>query len=351
MTCIKPNLFNFLRWRARFAARLTGRFLPCRRAGDVKTIVCFICGGLGDRLMALPALRRLRVVYPEARMCVAWMDGSLEVADREFDEIHNTVRAHPLTAIRIAMRKWDVVYVNEQGIFSVCSEWCAAVSRAPVRIGPVIGGCNDPVFNRPYAVDPDRHVTVTNYRGVDVYETDKPIGYDIHLHKRKIIDENKGWRRIGIHPGVGKGYEIKRWPLQCFRELLDRIVNDFEAEPVLFAGPGEEREIQSLRSNRIGIVATPDIGSLFDALGSCDLFIANDSGPAHAAASIGVPLIVLFGPTDPVKVGPVFKKGEIVRGDCPKAPCFDQKNVTCGRNECMDSISVETVIAAVKRLL
>jgi ADP-heptose:LPS heptosyltransferase len=82
----------------------------------------------------------------------------------------------------------------------------------------------------------------------------------------------------------------------------------------------------------------------------CDLFVGNDNGPMHMAAALGVPVVALFGPSDPREWGPRGEKVQVLykRLDCRR--CF---HPTCARGEesCMKQISVEEVFAAAKKLL
>ena len=87
---------------------------------------------------------------------------------------------------------------------------------------------------------------------------------------------------------------------------------------------------------------THDAASLVEVMKSSDLFIGNDSGPAHVAALFGVPTITLFGPTDPRRCAPRGKSCVAIFNKAPCAPCHF-KNITCKDYHCMNSISVDQV--------
>lgn len=81
----------------------------------------------------------------------------------------------------------------------------------------------------------------------------------------------------------------------------------------------------------------------------CSLFLTNDSGPMHIADSLGVPLVALFGSTDPVRTGPYRQPSHVLREVVPCAPCF--KRVCPIDFPCMKGLTVERVYGAVLETL
>lgn len=81
----------------------------------------------------------------------------------------------------------------------------------------------------------------------------------------------------------------------------------------------------------------------------CDLFIGNDSGPAHIAAAMGTRTIVLFGPTKVRKNRPLGKNVSILTANLPCSPCqYTPAWDKCTDWKCMDAISVSDVIAEIE---
>ena len=119
---------------------------------------------------------------------------------------------------------------------------------------------------------------------------------------------------IAIHPFSGG--RRKNWPLERFQELARLFT-----EPVLWtAGPEEPLE---------GAERFDNLWSLSEWLAGARLFIGNDSGISHLAAACGVPVVALFGPTDP-------------RVWAPRGPCV---RVLASRDGSMGSITVAEVFA------
>ena len=89
-----------------------------------------------------------------------------------------------------------------------------------------------------------------------------------------------------------------------------------------------------------------DLAALFSA---CSLFIGNDSGAMHVAAAVGLPVIGIFGSTDPGAPAPVTPRFTLVREAVSCSPCFLRRCPVDHR--CMTRIAVDSVFAAARRLL
>lgn len=119
---------------------------------------------------------------------------------------------------------------------------------------------------------------------------------------------------IAIHPFSGS--PAKNWPLEFYLELASRLGG--LAEVVMLAGPEEELP---------GARRFADLRSLASWLRGAALYVGNDSGPTHLAAAAGIPVIALFGPTNPAIWA-------------PRGP-----NVTVLRREPLMELTVDEVLA------
>jgi ADP-heptose:LPS heptosyltransferase len=134
---------------------------------------------------------------------------------------------------------------------------------------------------------------------------------------------------IAIHPFSGS--RVKNWPLEHYLELADRLEPRFPVRWVL--EPGTEPP-----GGRPALPPTADLFELACRLASAALYIGNDSGITHLAAAAGVPVLALYGPTDPAVWGP--------RGANQVAVLRSE-----AADRSMSSLSVEAVHAAAERLL
>lgn len=158
----------------------------------------------------------------------------------------------------------------------------------------------------------------------------------------------QGKKVIGIHSSAAYG-TAKCWPPERFRALAERLVN--LGYFVVFVGdnkaaPEVHEIIRDLPVTSLAGKTT--LRELMALIACCDLFISNDSGPMHVAAALDVPVIALFGSTDPVKTGP-YGCGFVISEKVSCGPCF-QRNCPLDFR-CMQRIEVDDVLFHVKRLL
>jgi ADP-heptose:LPS heptosyltransferase len=92
----------------------------------------------------------------------------------------------------------------------------------------------------------------------------------------------------------------KTWPAERFAEVASHLESNCGLEPVFIAGPGESL---AAFSGYPRVEAAP-LGQVKSLLAGASLFVGNDSGPAHMAAAFGLPVVVLFGASDPVVWAP-----------------------------------------------
>ncbi|MCQ9205342.1 MAG: lipopolysaccharide heptosyltransferase II [Omnitrophica bacterium] len=156
---------------------------------------------------------------------------------------------------------------------------------------------------------------------------------------------------IGINPSAN--WEMKRWPGNYFAELCKRLVKELNAG-IIFVGAAKERPLVSNIRGMLGVETYDYCGEttlkeLAVLLKNTDLFISNDSGPAHLAASLGVKTLVIFGPTSDLITAPRGKFVKIIKKDVNcKIPCYNAK---CPNNVCMKNISVSDVFVVAKETL
>ena len=149
---------------------------------------------------------------------------------------------------------------------------------------------------------------------------------------------------LGISPGAIYG-PAKRWPPERFAAIGDMAVDRWGAKVVIF-GSGQEKEIcdrvsTSMHHPSINLCGSTQIGELIALIRRCNLFVSNDSGLMHMASALKVPLVAIFGSTNPVATGPRGPRSRIVRHQLDCAPCMRPE---CPRDfECMLGIEPEDV--------
>jgi ADP-heptose:LPS heptosyltransferase len=162
----------------------------------------------------------------------------------------------------------------------------------------------------------------------------------------------KNWRRPGfdprcvlIHPGSGS--RRKNWPLERFLALRQRLgEHGFKSSFLL--GPAEAH----LAAAQLHPMERPvDLVALAERLRSAGAFIGNDAGTAHLAAFLGLPTLAIFGPSDPARWRPHGRSTAIIQSADGCMPCFETNPSPCPTMDCLDRISVDTVMEAFLNLI
>ena len=169
--------------------------------------------------------------------------------------------------------------------------------------------------------------------------------------KRFSVDRSH--KIIGINPGAAFG-QAKCWLPDRFREVIKRLSAKCPSHRILVFGDlGHKKLIQTicsgLSSQVINLSGQTDLRELMALIALCSVFLTNDSGPMHIADSLNVPLVALFGSTDPIVTGPYSRNIGVIQEKVACAPCF--KRICPIDFLCMKKISVEQVCKSLFQIL
>ncbi len=176
---------------------------------------------------------------------------------------------------------------------------------------------------------------------------------------RRYIEEllSSQWLRqnqkiVGINLNASSRWLTKSWPrahlVKLFQELGAKDVR------VVITGSEDDAEesnalINAVKNIRlINACGKTTVNQLASLVKKCSVFISADSAPLHIAAAMDVPLIALFGPTDPRRHMPPAKSCVVIKKNLACSPCYKTK---CRTKECMELIKPQEVLEAVERLL
>jgi lipopolysaccharide heptosyltransferase I len=153
-------------------------------------------------------------------------------------------------------------------------------------------------------------------------------------------------RFVILNPGAGWG--AKRWPVERYGQVA-RILADDGIHPILNYGPGEKDLARAAASASGGAAdaISCSLSELIALTRRARLFIGGDTGPMHLAAALGVPVVAIFGPTDPERNGPYRTRSIVLRN--PASPTTHERR--SGPDEGLLEISADAVVAAARKLL
>jgi lipopolysaccharide heptosyltransferase II len=150
----------------------------------------------------------------------------------------------------------------------------------------------------------------------------------------------------------------KQWPIERYREVIERVVVETpDSQIVLFGSASEEgmiREMASGLKGRISFAAgKTSVKQAAALIEQCDLLVCNDSGLMHAAVAVGTPVAAIYGPTDFRRTAPIGDRHTVIRHELPCSPCFklegDDQVHACPHHDCLMTITPQEVWQAIAR--
>lgn len=291
-------------------------------------------------LCIVPTLRALRARFPNAFIVLVASPINHEVMRncRYVDEVMNfdkTRGAMSIVAFVRNLRKqnFDLAIVPSTVSMSFTSQLFAFLSKAETRIGAAsIGGEENPsafFFNVAVELDwraaPHRHQTLRNLdmlKPLAIFSDDLHLEITFDREETAMIERlkrEKAERKklvIGYHPGAGK--TPNRWEANRFARVANTLAQEFDAATLITAGPMDDEPVYEMTkwlTVPYNLIKGKPIREVAVILSTVDLMITNDTGIMHVAGAIGVPVLSLFGPTDPEQWAPVETKNRWLKGE------------------------------------
>lgn len=333
---------------------------------DIKRVVVRGTNWVGDSVMTVPALRALRRLLPGAHITLA-IRPSAKAIFSEVDFIDDVLVYDRRNAFSVVpqilawrRQKFDLAVLFQNAFEAALIPFLAGV---PVRLGyatesrqallthplplPDWRSSKHEVFYYLYLItaleqlvagtstvceaDPDISLSISESRKSEAAELLRSFG----------VDEEKSV--VAICPGSINS-RAKRWPAESYAALADRLLE--QRQQVLLIGSRDELDVTNevtsrMRHQPIVLTGKTSLDQITAILESVDLVVTNDTGPAHIAAALGCPTIVIFGPTNPLTTRPFSFKAEILRHPPDCAPCMLRDCPIDHR--CMTAITVDEV--------
>lgn len=151
-------------------------------------------------------------------------------------------------------------------------------------------------------------------------------------------------------------FYTKRWMPERYATIAERLLAR-GYQVVLTGAPTTEQiaqvaSVQAATSHRLAALTSLSIGELMAVIAVAKVFVGNDSGPAHIAAAVKTPLVVLFGPASSVRWRPwAESRAELVQNSFACNPCAMYTCTEFAEPECIRSITIEQVMKAVDNVL
>ncbi len=357
--------------------------------------------GIGDLLIATPALQALRESYPQARIDLlvtpdsagllnGWdVINNIIVLDKYLFDYPQQMVMHPARLLRLtslwnSLRDghYDAVLLfhhltlpfgrlkHQMLMRATGAKWRVGLDNGHgwflnVRVKDEgFGAMHEAEYNM--AVAQAVGATIGNPQlVVPLSEEERSKAHQLVYGDE--LPANVQHPIIAIHPGSG-GYSIaRRWAPERFAELADTLFHDFGGQLLLVGGPEEaelHQQIIGMMQSTMPVRSLAGKGSIKVAaavLALVDLFVGNDSALMHLAVAVGTPTVAIFGLTNHKAWGPYTgttakKRAIVVRLDLPCMPCFYRGHQLgtpegCATRDCLTTLGVDPVAVAARKLL
>jgi heptosyltransferase I len=240
------------------------------------------------------------------------------------------------------------------------SVWPTIFSRAPLRVGfdqarsheGVWLSANQHLPTNPRAHTQDMFLEFLDRLGV---ARPQPLRWDIEFTTAERAAQEEFFAPLRSQPVIAlvpaSANPKKDWPIDRYAPLIDAVVTRFQAHALIIGGPSEReaaltRSIVDACQHKPTVALADDVRRMMWLVAGSDLVIAPDTGPVHIARACDVPVIGLYGHTNPWRVGP-YRKYEDLWVDRYTDGSPDPANTT-PKLDRMDKIGVSDVLARVE---
>ena len=203
----------------------------------------------------------------------------------------------------------------------------------------------------------DRYLWVGELLGFN----DDPPDLKIHLPSEAIFKVQQLLEQHGVPADMplivlvpGTIWETKHWTIEGFAG----VAREFLRERFAVVLAGTKRDQQRCRQIAAAAPGTCDLSGkttpaeLAALIRRAEVAVTNDSGSMHVAASLDKPMVSVFGPTNPVHIGPYERPESVVRVDLPCSPCNYRRLSQCPYDHaCMKQVTSAMVVQRVEKIL
>jgi ADP-heptose:LPS heptosyltransferase len=367
------------------------------KKGPIKTpnkILFIKLFGIGSLVLAIPTINAVKKKYPASELYFITFSGNEKVLTLtrtipetniitiRTDRILNFLKDIILGFFMLLRKRVDVVIDLE--FFSRFTAIFSFFIRSKYRIG--FYGYHTEGLKRGSFIDFPINYNHTLHTAKAFFTLLKPLGihqedYDPTL---PLVRPSEGFtdkinniirrdnescdldmdRWVVINPNSSDLIELRRWPEEHYLRLMDKLLSTHESIGIILSRGKSERHVaEELRSHFspgkhssriVNVAGMTSLSDLIDIFHFSDLFITNDSGPAHLASLTEIPSIVIFGPETPELYTPLEGRSKCVYLGLDCQPCvtvYNGKQSHCNNNICLQNIEPDLVLRLAKENL
>jgi lipopolysaccharide heptosyltransferase II len=326
---------------------------------------------LGDVIQAIPVLRLLKRRFPQSEI-FWWIEASLASLLEGDPDLTGLVRferrrwARPRNWARL----WrDIHWARAQDFDWVIDLQCLARSAAFAWLanGQFTIGLDEPREGARGFYDVVIRRASFETHAVDWY-------LDVLRHLKVPVDWNFEWlpkrpeaaaslrrkwsvesaRWIVLQPGAR--WRNKRWPVESFADVVRGLPTSMKSVRIVILGGPEDMPLgatiaKAAPQQCLDLTGQVSLPEMLEWIRLSDLMVTNDTGPMHAAAALGKPVVALFGPTEPRRTGPYGQLQNVLQLKLPCEPCLRPRCSYAKPLECLRGLPSSLVLERIQRQL
>jgi heptosyltransferase-2 len=376
MSARKRRLIRLIDTIARPIVRVLTKlgYSPASGSTEIRSILLLEYWNLGDIVMESPFVQNVRINYPNARIVLLTSPKAVPLLENQ--GLVNEVIAvrvpwaqhysrwrkyNPFSPLWMELLRtlkflhaqhFDLAFTARADIRENCILWLAETRR---RVGYGFGGGG---YFLTDVVAPDLEHPHFSMRWLRLLEhLGKPILVrqpSLSVSREEDRDAEQYLAQhglqgqdflVGIHPGARSA--TRQWGEENFAMVAQRLRAQYPVKILWFQDPSQVRPAQGADDF---IPLSLPLRQFMAVLKRCRLFICNDSGPMHISTALGVPVVAVFGPTEPMWFGPLNPGDRIViQSGFWCRPCFDY--CLFDQPYCLRTIRVDSVLNAATEAL
>jgi lipopolysaccharide heptosyltransferase II len=308
---------------------------------------------LGDAVMSVPAVRAIKNGRPDVHVTIA---AAVKIAPMwklipEVDAIIPLPKGSLPSVVRLLKQQipFDVAILFPNSLRVALESWLSGIPRRVGYRGHWRSWLVNQIVREPRKPGPPKHHSLHFLRiarecGAETSNVEVPNPNQTSDIKHQTL--------IGLCPGAEYG-PAKRWLPERFAEAAAKITAQSSAQWILFGTKKDaaigEQIAATIGDHCVNRIGQTTLDQLIDELRQCSLLLTNDTGTMHLAALLGVPVVAVFGSTEPRLTGPLGNGHIILRHHVECSPCFLRECPIDFR--CMKAVSADKVAAAVLSML
>jgi heptosyltransferase-2 len=358
---------------------------------------------LGDAVMSMPAVQRLKEKFPESEITIL-TPAKLEDLWRMHPCVEDVIAITPEESVfqvsrRLRWGRFDATIVFPNSPRSAIEPWLAKIPRrigykrpwrnffltekVPARadevkmhkrsvseINKLIADPSNSGLNTPNSeLSPSHHVhqylhLVAMAFGASAEPIPPRLSVSddgIRKFKQSFTISESDRPLFGLNPGAEYG-PAKRWPKERFILAASELAKKTNCRWLIFGSKADKdlaaEIVSGIQANFpvqtdfiFNVAGRTSLRELCVGLKSCRVLLTNDTGPMHLAAAVGTPVVALFGSTSPALTGPIPDEKiqhQFVKSDAACSPCFLRQCPIDFR--CMAGISIDAVVNSVLQI-